>query len=804
MVKRLPGNLNPRAAFLLIVALGVFTLATKELTVITWAKGLWMAWPSVDVTPPTGCNRPNHIGYPLWGQTGIPLSLTFSWDYCELPCGTNPGRTAFDPYGGTTYFANIYLYTSASNTQTTLTDTFGCRYAGIPSDSNMVAACFSGNVPSPVFNLPTSICHPVNGGVIDYSKQISTLQPSTEYWWTITPGIDGWYTMTKNQAWQFTTGSCLVTSTNVSMATGPCGSGNPFQNPLTVPAGTTTICIKPYNSSGQPMSVSVDGTVISNNAASGSQINYYGLTTGTHTVIASWAGNSQFCASSDTGTVTEPVCTPNTVTTYFSPNGGLQTITPNQGNPYPVTLGQTVSISANSTSSHLDLLGIQTPSGGNNGIVSNPTPLQWYPVSQALVASLGTYAVTASDGGANGYCSANNTPATTTYFQCNASSPSLTGFLPANGQTLNTAPSSLSWQTNNFGMDQCGSNNTSNDTTNVYLYDGSGTLLAQTSFTGAGASSTVSWINPYTFPTSGGPYNYSWKIVANNGAASFTSSQSFTLNYPNPAWWQTDSGYVFAENHIGSLVPATCAPNCYFNTAGSGSSAVVSYGNLPTINPTANFNGSTNISSSQWFAQAPYDGNQPSFNTFLRQIPPASSDTYVGTFTGTLNPSILNPCEDVKECYLQYVGNMADINSSSGNLNLGDLKVVIFVDNKSSGTPLVLQGIKPNVNTGQGFFGIVASGPVQVSDSTTSLSGFFYTDSTFSTCTQTPCNPEKQLTVTGAVIAKNGVNLLRDLGNNLNKTTPAEVFNYDPSIPFTLPRSLRRLQFQVNEVPPTQ
>jgi len=750
-----------------------------------------LKWPA---DPNTDCGRDTQV--PAQGATGVWLAPDFQWAYGGYGQGGHQPCT--DVVGCVNAMVTVYLFEGSMNNRAVgRCDLFGGDSPPKSAPFSCFKVCDYGNI----FPGDPDTCH------TDGMPQLAPLNTTTQYWWRPCPNAQGVTHCEQSWNYNFTTGNgaCSFTSSTVSMASGNCDDNGPFQNPLTVGAGVNTICIKPTNTAGQNMALSVDGVVVNSNVASGSETNYFGLTEGTHTVTASWTGNPQFCASSDTGTVTKSECTPNVVTTYFSPNGGTTAYTNNKVNPYPVTLNQSLSLKANATSGNLSTLTLNPPLG-NIFSWNNPQNNQWYLVPGMAAATLGTYSVNASDVGAGGYCAASSDADTTTaYFRCNADHPHLSNYSPSNGQTINAPPASYSWQVGDFGMDQCGTNGLTNDSLTVTFYDqpngsaGGGTAYSQCNYPAGSnptASAVTSCANTFSYPVSG-THNYSWEIVADNGADSFTSTQNFTLEYLAPAWFRTDSGYVFAQERIGSLIPSTCSVDCLFNTAiGAGSAATVSYNNPTAIDPDINFNGVTNISDPKWFAQSSFSARSPSFDSFMRQLPSVPI-SFSGNLTwGQVQSNCHDPWADPaldNVCYLLSDGN-ATLESSNGVFPINNRRVVIFVDGAAN---VDLREIK--VDKGEGFFGLIASGPITIKPGSVDYYGLFFTDSTFITETD-----DNQLVITGSVIARGGVSLLRDLGEADNKTTPAEIFNYDPSLPFTMPRALKRVQFQVNEVAPTQ
>lgn len=403
-----------------------------------------------------------------------------------------------------------------------------------------------------------------------------------------------------------------------------------------------------------------------------------------------------------------------------------------------------------------------------------------------------TYTVTASVP-LGTYCASSNTAAIT----CTAASPILTPVQPS-GSVSTVNPTQYSWNTTSWGMDSCGVNivgvhdGLSADSVQVRLYSGScsgrGSLVAQNA-----SCPTASPCSLSATLTAGNPYN--WDLIADNGARSQTWCTDFTYSPNAGPWWQVGSGHVYGGATLGSNLPPSgvCSGNaCAFDTdAVDLSAGVVQFaGSTPT------FNGGV-VSSSDWLSQAAVAQALPSFSTFRTQAPVVPT-----VFT---DPSMIQSEIDASsgsEVYLEYGGSSATLTIPS--LSVGDKKVVIFVAGGASTTNVVLSD-DITVNHGRGFFGLVTGLPVSVGALVTKIDGLIFTDSDFST---TPSNlgPDTQLVIEGMVIAKGGVptnGLGRDLGGALNNTTPAERFVFAPDFLFTLPRALRRIQYQLNEVPPS-
>ena len=125
-------------------------------------------------------------------------------------------------------------------------------------------------------------------------------------------------------------------------------------------------------------------------------------------------------------------------------------------------------------------------------------------------------------------------------------------------------------------------------------------------------------------------------------------------------------------------------------------------------------------------------------------------------------------------------------------MNLGNRKVILFVD----GADVYFEGdIK--VDEGQGFFLVISNKNIYIDSKVTGLQAVFLADQGFYTGTG-----DKQLHVKGSVAAWGQVHLQRDLGAAKNADTPAEVFEYDPSLYLLYPSKLSVYKMRWKEVAP--
>ena len=119
-------------------------------------------------------------------------------------------------------------------------------------------------------------------------------------------------------------------------------------------------------------------------------------------------------------------------------------------------------------------------------------------------------------------------------------------------------------------------------------------------------------------------------------------------------------------------------------------------------------------------------------------------------------------------------------------------KVILFVD----GGKLTIGGNVTITDPGQGFFMALSNGGIDVAPTVTTLHGIYLSNGAFSTGVSASA-----LNVKGSVVVYGPANLQRDLAA-LNSTTPAEVFQFDPALLFTYPKSLTPIKLVWREVAP--
>ncbi|KKT72248.1 MAG: hypothetical protein UW69_C0098G0002 [Microgenomates group bacterium GW2011_GWA2_44_7] len=404
---------------------------------------------------------------------------------------------------------------------------------------------------------------------------------------------------------------------------------------------------------------------------------------------------------------------------------------------------------------------------GTSQSVSNDTALK---VTGTNGLKLGSHQVTSYVGAADNAC---GTPAT---YTCNPSTPTLSAIGPKN--VVPTGPVSYQWYSD-FGQDYCGGDYPGDptnpadptlDKVEVKLYDNgtcSGAVVGSCTAYGSAAAASpggcnivyAGWIPDKTYCWSGQGTN-------DNGSTwGTTIKTSFTYKPNAEAWFQAVDGNVYAQDNLKSEVP-----------------------------------------SSNWLANTAFNFRPPSYAEFLKQVPVVPEAVDDATLTSKINGGGTTDSSDAR--YLIFNDNASDLNINSLLTISASNKVVLYVPSSTAGKVVNINA-NIEVAAGKGFFGLVTGRPIVVNTGVTLVEGLIFTDSAgvaFKTEDNSalPDSGKKQLTVNGTVIATRGeISLNRTLVPNDNTQMPAEQFNFEPSVLFTLPRGLRRLQYQVNEVPET-
>ena len=333
---------------------------------------------------------------------------------------------------------------------------------------------------------------------------------------------------------------------------------------------------------------------------------------------------------------------------------------------------------------------------------------------------------------------------------------------------------------------------------------------------------TTSATTPYTFTLSNIPASYLnpgnlycktstlGNPVGTTSTASFNllANDTITVNIGlvrnNDAWWQTQDGDILAgsvDDRIPSTVPAG---QNYVSLAGVGDyPGVIAYsGTSGTYRDDAvTTTNSGHPSENNWLV----DQNPPSVNVSYSILEKRAEDKgLLVTATGTsVTPDVLRnkaPNDDHYH-YIKY-GNTLTI--SSGNLNLGTRKLVLFVDGD-----LTINATNVTVTNGSGFVAFIVSGDINInpliagSQAAPGLEGVYFADGNIDTGSRRP-TADSHLWGYGSFIGLGGIRLGRDLDpantTGANNTTPGETLIFDPAVFLTFPDELRDSNFTWEQV----
>ena len=244
--------------------------------------------------------------------------------------------------------------------------------------------------------------------------------------------------------------------------------------------------------------------------------------------------------------------------------------------------------------------------------------------------------------------------------------------------------------------------------------------------------------------------------------------------------------------------------NNYFDIVGDGG-----YPGIPSYGASTNLT-QTNVSVTGWMANSGYNATKV-YNSdyFLNVIP---EGTTINTLTSSIDGSAIasggtesNGIFWYEYYPLQHGGLDLTINTAA---DVGSRKVILIVN----GANVYLNG-NINLTKGSGFFMLVAGaaadgtkGNIIVNPSVgggvrANLEGIYIADGVFQTGT-TGTKSDIQLWIRGSVAAYGGVNLQRDLGDAVNSTTPAELFEFAPDLELLFPEKIGTRTTNWQEVAP--
>ena len=259
---------------------------------------------------------------------------------------------------------------------------------------------------------------------------------------------------------------------------------------------------------------------------------------------------------------------------------------------------------------------------------------------------------------------------------------------------------------------------------------------------------------------------------------------------PPPGWWQAVDGDVLSQGDLRSDIP-TGAQRFILPGIG-GYPGIALYGDGGSFDFTNDAASTGTPSTKGWLVSSDLSLKKYDYAFFEGLIP---TNTVFYQIAGDVNANVFteaNPAAKVSpDGYFWYkaTGNT----TINGALAISATrKVILFVD----GGKLTIGGNVTITDPGQGFFMAIVGGPIDIAPTVTTLHGMYISDDTFSTGVSAV-----QLNVKGSVVSYSGVSLQRDLAA-LNATTPAEVFQFDPALLFTYPKSLTPRKVVWREVAP--
>lgn len=275
-------------------------------------------------------------------------------------------------------------------------------------------------------------------------------------------------------------------------------------------------------------------------------------------------------------------------------------------------------------------------------------------------------------------------------------------------------------------------------------------------------------------------------VVSPLGATYCSDSSGVTVN-PKGPWWQVVDGDVQTNGDLNSNIPS----GDYFNLAGLGGfPGVAKYGGSTSLS-------SVNVSEKGWLANSSYTPsnnkvqNYAYFKRFipsevtLNQIP---SDSIEGSFFES------GGVESEGYFWYEYDGGVTGPTlsiTSSINLPVGR-KVIIFATNADLNIEADI-----SYTSGESLLTVLVSGDIAIDGDVENLQGFFLADGDISTGSSSNAFYFK-----GSIASQGSLILQRDLGDPLNLTTPAEVFEYDPTGIFLFPPKLSIEKTRWKEVAP--
>lgn len=309
-------------------------------------------------------------------------------------------------------------------------------------------------------------------------------------------------------------------------------------------------------------------------------------------------------------------------------------------------------------------------------------------------------------------------------------------------------------------------------------------------------------VAPFTFASTGvaaGSVDLNVSGITAAGVACQGDTITVNVDVPIPGvyWCQFMGGSAMANGSILCPVPAL---SYLFPTNALGSTGLPIVGGTVTFAPGL-------LSPTNWKVEGmPYAGTLPSYTTFRNRIPSTVTIQYVGN---SVNQAALTsggteyPAGSGYYYYLYDggVGNLSLYEISDGSIDIGDRKVILFVENASTNI-----NSKIRVNPGRGFFMLISSGSILVWDQVGGLQeippvpdieGVYFTDGVFST--SNPGISVQQLHVRGVMVSIGGIQMLRESADN---TVPSELFEFGADQSLMIPSIFSKRTLNWREVLP--
>lgn len=274
---------------------------------------------------------------------------------------------------------------------------------------------------------------------------------------------------------------------------------------------------------------------------------------------------------------------------------------------------------------------------------------------------------------------------------------------------------------------------------------------------------------------------------------------------PPPAgpWWQTKDADVQSSGNLTSNIPQQCVASSQcteqFGLTGDGG-----YPGVPAASGTTAF-GQGTPNPRNWDVEgSPYTGRRYDYSYFASLAPPTTFTDPSSVITDTqINGGNLVSGYQSGGYVWRYRNGDLTINQTA---TIGNNKTILFVNGN-----LTIGG-RITLTKGQGFFGAIVKGNINISSSVThtgqkfpensgpGLEGIYLADGTINT--GTTGTGDDQLYARGSLVGLDGVNLQRNLSGSDDDTHPAEFIEYAPDLVFTFPRDLLRQGIVWREIAP--